>query len=76
MRPLRVRPGPDRAGWFPAARANTLSATALKVWLEMARLGVVVTLKHFARRIRSFILRLTPPAGLNSTWNMPSYHIK
>ena len=48
----------------------------LKVWLEMARLGAAVTLKHFAGRLRSFIFRLNPPAGLNSKWNIPSYHIK
>ena len=57
-------------------RAQYPQRRALKVWLEMARLGVVVTLQHFARRIRVFSLRITPPTGLDSTWNMPSYHIK
>jgi phytoene/squalene synthetase len=47
-----------------------------KVWLEMARLGVLVTLKHLAGRLWSFFFRLSPPAGLNSKWNVPSYHIK
>ncbi len=48
----------------------------LKVWLEMGRLGVVVTLKHFYGWFRSYFLRFKPAAELNSRWNIPSYHIK
>ncbi len=48
----------------------------LKVWLEMARLGLMVTLKHFARRIPLFFFRLDNSAGINSKWDLPSYHIK
>jgi phytoene/squalene synthetase len=48
----------------------------LKVWLEMARLGVVVTLKHFGGWFRSYFLRFNPAAGLNSRWNIPSYRSK
>ena len=55
LRPLRVRPGPDRAGWFPAAR-DYPERHGLKVWLEMVRLGVVATLKHIAGRYRKFLL--------------------
>jgi phytoene/squalene synthetase len=57
-------------------RAEYPERHALKVWLEMARLGSAVTLRHFAGRIRAFILRLNLPVGLNSKWNIPSYHIK
>jgi hypothetical protein len=42
----------------------------------MARLGVLVTLKHIAGRARAFFFHLNPAAGLNSKWNIPSYHIK
>jgi phytoene/squalene synthetase len=49
---------PERHGW--------------KVWLEMARLGILVTLKHFARRIRSYFFRLDHQAELNSKLNLPS----
>ena len=48
----------------------------LKVWLEMARLGVAVTLNHVSGQIRSFIIRLNPPSGLDSKWSLPSYHTK
>jgi phytoene/squalene synthetase len=48
----------------------------LKVWLEMARLGVMVTLNHFAGRLRAFFFRLNPPSGLHSKWNNPFYRIK
>jgi phytoene/squalene synthetase len=57
-------------------RAEYPERHGLKVWVEMARAGAVVTLKHFAGRVRSFIFRLSPPVGLNSKWNIPSYHIK
>jgi len=57
-------------------RAQYPERHGLKVWLELARLGVAVILAHFARCLRSFFLRLNPPAGLNSKWNMPFYHIK
>jgi phytoene/squalene synthetase len=57
-------------------RADYPERHCLKVWLEMARLGVVVTLKHIAGRARSYIFHLDPPAGLNSKWSLPSYHIK
>jgi phytoene/squalene synthetase len=57
-------------------RAGYPERHGLKVWLEMARLGASVTLKHFAGRVRLFIFRSNPPAGLNSKWNIPSYHIK
>ena len=57
-------------------RAQYPERHGLKVWLEMARLGVVVTLQHFARRIRVLTLRITPPTRLDSTWNIPSFHIK
>ena len=57
-------------------RAQYPERHGLKVWLEMARLGVVVSLNHFVGRVRSFLFRLNPPAGLNSKWNMPFSHIK
>jgi len=57
-------------------RAQYPERHGLKVWLEMARLGVSVILDHFAGRLQSFFLRLNPPAGLNSKWNIPFYHIK
>ena len=61
--PLRVRPGPDRAGWFPAARGQYPERHGLKVWLEMARLGLVVTLNHLAGRVRSFFFRANRSIG-------------
>jgi phytoene/squalene synthetase len=57
-------------------RAEYHQRRALRIWLEMARRGVVVILKHFARRTRLFFLRLDHPAGLDSKLNIPSYHIK
>jgi phytoene/squalene synthetase len=39
-------------------RAEYHQRHALKTWLEMARLGVLVTVKHFACRISLFFLRL------------------
>jgi phytoene/squalene synthetase len=49
---------------------------SLKTWLEMARLGIVVTLKHFAHRIRFFFLPFGHQPEINSKLNIPSYHIK
>jgi phytoene/squalene synthetase len=49
---------------------------ALKTWMEMARRGFVVTLKHFARRIWWFFLRLDHQPELDSQLNLPLYHIK
>jgi len=57
-------------------RAEYPERHGLKVWLEMARLGAAVTLAHLAGRMRAFTLRLPTSAGLDSGWNMPSYHIK
>jgi phytoene/squalene synthetase len=49
---------------------------ALKTWLEMARLAVVVTIKHFTRRISTLFLRIDRQAEYHSKMNLPSYHIK
>lgn len=49
---------------------------ALKTWLEMGRLGLVITLRHFARRVWSLFFHLDSPSELNSKLNVPSYHIK
>ena len=57
-------------------RAGYPERHGLKVWLEMLRLGVLVTLKHLAGRVRSVFFRINPPAGLNSKWNMPYYPFK
>jgi phytoene/squalene synthetase len=57
-------------------RADYPVRHTLKVWLEMARLGLVVTLKHLAHRTRAFFFRLDHPAGMNSKLNLPSYHVK
>ena len=57
-------------------RASYPERHCLKAWLEMLRLGIVVTLKHVAGRFRSSFYRLNPPARLNSRWNIPSYRIK
>jgi phytoene/squalene synthetase len=48
----------------------------LKVWLEMVRLGIAVTLSHFAGRLRSFAFRFIPSSGSNSRWSLPTYHTK
>jgi phytoene/squalene synthetase len=64
----------ERDGYW--LRANYPERHGLKVWLEMVRLGVVVTLKHVAGRFRTSFYRLNPPAGLNSRWNTPSYRVK
>jgi hypothetical protein len=57
-------------------RADYCEHHALKTWLEMVRLGFVVTLKHFAGRIRSFTFHLGHPTELNSKWNTHSEPIK
>jgi len=57
-------------------RADYPERHCWKVWLEMARLGVLVTLQHLTGRVRSFFFRFDSPAGLNSKWSLPSYHIK
>lgn len=58
-------------------RADYPERHCWKVWLEMARLGLVVTLKHLVGRARAFFFRrFNSPAGLNSKWNMPSYPFK
>jgi hypothetical protein len=57
-------------------RAEYPERHGLRVWLEMARLGVVVTLEHLAGRLRAFTVRFLSSAALVSRWNMPSYHIK
>jgi phytoene/squalene synthetase len=49
---------------------------ALKTWLEMVQLGILVTLKHFTHRIRPFFFRLKHQSEFNSKLNIPSYHIK
>ena len=46
----------------------------LKVWLEMVRLGLVVSLNHLAGRVRSFVFHVNPP--LESKWSIPFNHIK
>jgi phytoene/squalene synthetase len=48
----------------------------LKVWLEMLRLGVAVTLSHLAGRLRSFAFHPTPSSESNSRWSLPTYHTK
>jgi phytoene/squalene synthetase len=53
-------------------RAEYPERHALKIWLEMARLGILVTLKHFARRIRSYFFRLDHQSELNSKLKLPS----
>ena len=39
-----------------------------------SRLGVVVTLNHYAGRAALVLLRLNRRAGLNTRWSTPSYH--
>jgi phytoene/squalene synthetase len=46
------------------------------IWLEMARLGAAVTIKHFAGRIRFLFLPIDHQTELNSKWKPPLYHIK
>jgi hypothetical protein len=57
-------------------RAEYHQRHALKAWMEMALLGIVVTLKHFARRIWLFLFRLDHQAEMDSRLNMSSSHIK
>jgi phytoene/squalene synthetase len=57
-------------------RAEYHERHALKTWLQMARLGIMVTLKHFARRIRFHFFPIDRQTELNSNLNMPSYHTK
>jgi phytoene/squalene synthetase len=57
-------------------RAEYPERHGVRVWLEMARLGAAVTLEHLAGRMRAFTLHFPASAGLDSKWNMPSYHIK
>ncbi len=57
-------------------RADYPARHSFRVWLEMARLGVVVTLKYINRRIRAFLFRFGQPAKLNIKLNYPSYHLK
>jgi phytoene/squalene synthetase len=47
-------------------RAEYPECHALRVWLEMARLGVVVTRKHLAGRIRQLFSHPGHPTRLNS----------
>jgi phytoene/squalene synthetase len=54
-------------------RAEYPERHSLKIWLEMVRLGIVVLLEHFIRRIRCLFLRLDYPSELNPDWNMSSY---
>ena len=48
----------------------------LKAWLNMARLGLVVTMAHMASRIRSAWFRPNPQVVLASKMNIPSFHAK
>jgi len=48
----------------------------IKAWMEMVRLGVVVTLKHFIQRIQMFFFHPGDPATMNSELHIPSYHSK
>ena len=57
-------------------RADYPERHSIGVWLEMARLAVVVILRHFARRFRILFFPWRPTSGLNSKMNYPSYHIK
>jgi phytoene/squalene synthetase len=57
-------------------RAEYPERHGVRVWLEMARLGAVVTLEHLAGRVRTFSVRFLSSAALVSRLNMPSYHIK
>ena len=47
-------------------RAEYRERHTLAVWVQMARLGVAVTLKHFARRIQLFIFRFDPRGALRA----------
>jgi phytoene/squalene synthetase len=49
---------------------------ALKTWLEMIRLGFVVTWKHLAARIRSSFYHPGHLSNLNSKVDTPSYRVK
>jgi phytoene/squalene synthetase len=53
-------------------RAEYGERHALKTWLEMARLGIAVTIKHFIHRIQSVLFHVFHQRNLN----VPSYHIK
>jgi phytoene/squalene synthetase len=53
-------------------RAEYPERHGVRVWLEMARLGAVVTLKHLAGRVRAFMVRFLSSAALDSKLNMPS----
>ena len=57
-------------------RSNYCERHAMKTWLEMVRLGLVVTWKHLAGRIRSSFYHPDHLSNLNSQLNIPSYHIK
>jgi phytoene/squalene synthetase len=57
-------------------RASYPERHSLKTWLEMVRLGVVVSFTHFARRARLFFFHSFRPPGLNTKLNYPSLHIK
>jgi phytoene/squalene synthetase len=52
-------------------RAEYPERHGLKVWLEMACLGVLITWKHFARRIQCFFFHLGLQPESNSKLNNP-----
>jgi phytoene/squalene synthetase len=57
-------------------RAKYHQHHGLTAWLEMARLGLVVTVKHFAGRIRFHFLPDDQQTKLNSIWENRLHHIK
>ncbi len=57
-------------------RADYHSHHTLNTWLQMACLGVTVTLKHFASRIRLFFFPPGHTTGIKTRLNLPSQDIQ
>ena len=55
-------------------RAEYHERHALKTWLEMVRLGIVTTWKHFAGRIRLFFFHPDRHTELDSSLHIPLFH--
>jgi phytoene/squalene synthetase len=57
-------------------RADYPERHSVKVWLEMASLGILTTWGHYSGKIRSFFFGLRHQPGIQSHWNTPWDHIK
>jgi hypothetical protein len=57
-------------------RADYPERHGAMAWMNMVWLGVGITCRHYARRLRMFFFRTYRQAEMQSRMNIPSFHVK